>query len=230
MDQARTEGDPRPFPLADEWPEIDDPRVRSAFRRVPRADFVPDHLRPWANQDAPLPIGEGQTISQPFVIALMTQALHTVPGARVLEIGAGSGYQTAILCELTRTEGAPAGSTVYTVERFPALLRQARSVLSRHGYYPHTAVRDGAAGWPEAAPFDGIVVSAAAAHLPRPLCDQLADGGHLVIPLGSSVDDQLLWDITRAGGALRRYLLGPVRFVPLVSPLLDDPRNRVALD
>jgi protein-L-isoaspartate(D-aspartate) O-methyltransferase len=226
----RPEDDPHAFPWAATWPEITDPRVRAAFAHVPRLAFVPEELRPWAHQDAPLPIGEGQTISQPFVVALMTQALHPVPGARILEIGTGSGYQTAILCELARTEDAPPGSTVYTIERYPSLQRNARAALARLGYYPHAAVRDGAGGWPEAAPFDGIVVTAAAAHLPRPLCDQLAEGGHLVIPLGSHVDDQQLWDIVRLGGALRRRLLGPVRFVPLVSPLLDDPRNRVEFE
>lgn len=228
--EMRPEDHPHVFPWADVWPEITDARVRVAFTRVPRAAFVPEELRSWAHQDAPLPIGEGQTISQPFVVALMTQALHPAPGARILEVGTGSGYQTAILCELTRTGHAPAGSTVYTVERFPALLRNARAALARLGYYPHGAVRDGAAGWPDAAPFDGIVVTAAAAHLPRLLCDQLAEGGHLVIPLGGHVDDQVLWDIVRLGGALRRRLLGPVRFVPLVSPLLDDPRNCVEFE
>ncbi len=216
------------FPWARDWPEITDPRVRAAFARVPREEFVDPALRKWADRDAPLPIGEGQTISQPFVVALMTQALQLQPGHKVLEIGTGSGFQTAILCELTATpEGVP-GETVYSIERFPSLAARAREILHRLGYRPHLAVGDGAAGWPEAAPFDAIIVTAAAAYLPRPLWEQLADGGRMVIPLGARYE-QTLWLLRKEGERMRRQWLGPVRFVPLVSPILRDPAMRVEM-
>jgi protein-L-isoaspartate(D-aspartate) O-methyltransferase len=208
-----------------QWPEIVDERVRAAFLTVPRDRFIDEEWRDLADRDAPLPIGEGQTISQPFVVALMTQALALKPGERVLEVGAGSGFQTAILCELTDGEGRPSGSTVYSVERFASLAERARAVLSELGYAPQLRVGDGAAGWPEAAPFDAIIVSAAAAHIPRPLWEQLAEGGRLCIPVGAHHNDQWLWLLCKEQGELRRVSLGPVRFVPLVSPLLDDPEN-----
>lgn len=217
------------FPWAHTWPEIVEPRVRAAFARVPRAAFVPEDLRRFADHDAPLPIGEGQTISQPFVIALMVQALELAPGDRVLEIGTGSGYQTAILCELTaqpdRQPDAPAGDTVYSIERFEVLERRAAAALAELGYRPHVRVGDGAAGWPEAAPFAGIIVSAAAPHVPRPLWDQLAEGGRLILPVGDTWGDQELWLVRKHEGKLRIRRMGGVRFVPLVSPILDDPRQ-----
>lgn len=221
-------GEP-PFPWADEWPEIRDTRVRAAFGRVPRQAFVDASLRRWAERDAPLPIGEGQTISQPFVVALMTQALELMPGDRVLEIGTGSGFQTAILCELAAIPGRSKGETVWSVERYAALSQRAAEALQALGYAPHLRVGDGAAGWPEDAPYDAILVTAAARYLPRPLYEQLRPGGRMVIPVGGSPDNQELWLIVREEGRLLRRTLGPVRFVPLVSPILDDPAQRIEL-
>ena len=218
-----------PFPWADDWPEIRDAGVRSAFSKVPREAFVEPPYRRWADRDSPLPIGEGQTISQPFVVALMTQALHPEPGQKVLEIGTGSGFQTAILCELTAVEGQARGETVYSVERYANLAERAASVLSNLGYAPHLQTGDGAAGWPEAAPFDGIIVTAAARCLPKPLWTQLAPEGRMVIPIGGEYGEQTLWCLEKIGDTIRRRALGPVRFVPLVSALLDDPEQCVRL-
>lgn len=217
------------LPWESGWAEIRDQRVRTAFAVVDRAHFVPAKLRAQADEDAPLPIGEGQTISQPFVIALMVQALALQPGDRVLEIGTGSGYQTAILCELVRQLGGEPAESVYSIERFASLAERAAADLASAGYAPRLAVGDGVAGWPDAAPFDALVVSAAAAWLPRTLVDQLADGGRLVIPVGGDPDDQNLWLIKRHGSQVEPIYLGPVRFVPLISPLLEDPANRITL-
>ncbi len=219
-----------PFPWAQTWSEITDPAVRAAFARVERANYVPAELRNEADRDAPLPIGEGQTVSQPFVIALMVQALALHPGDRVLEIGTGSGYQTAILCEVVREAGRPAGETVFSVERYPSLLSTADAALRAAGYRPHLAVGDGAAGWPDAAPFQGIVVSAAAEFVPRPLYDQLAPSGRLLVPVGPPAEDQTLWLVEKRADGPRATPLGPVRFVPLISPLLDEPAARMFLD
>lgn len=216
---------PKPFPWADQWPEIVDPRVRAAFAAVPRAAFVPEHLVRLADQDAPLPIGEGQTISQPFVIALMVQALELEPGDKVLEIGAGSGYQTAILCELTAVEGEKPGERVYAIERFPSLAERAAARLARLGYTPHLRVGDGAYGWPEAAPFDAIIVSAAAPHIPRPLWEQLAEGGRMILPFGELDENQHLWLVRKINGRMHVEQLGGVRFVPMISPLFDNPEE-----
>jgi protein-L-isoaspartate(D-aspartate) O-methyltransferase len=192
---------------------------------VPRAEFVDAALARYAGRDAPLPIGEGQTISQPFVVALMTQALALAPGERVLEVGTGSGYQTAILCEVTARPGLMLGENMWTVERQPTLAAGAAAVLRRLGYTPHLRVGDGAAGWPEGAPYDAIIVSAAPYAVPRPLWDQLGDGGRLVIPIGEPRGEQWLWLILREGDQRSAQSLGPVRFVPLISPLLDDVEN-----
>ncbi len=217
------------FPWADTWPEISDARVREAFAKVPRDAFVDAAYRRWSDRDAPLPIGEGQTISQPFVVALMTQALRPEPGQRVLEIGTGSGFQTAILCELTATEGEPAGDAVYSVERYESLAKRAATTLSGLGYAPHLRVGDGAAGWPDAAPFDGIIVTAAARCLPKPLWNQLAADGCMVIPIGGEYGEQTLWRIEKAGDTMQAHALGPVRFVPLISAILDDPEQCLQL-
>jgi protein-L-isoaspartate(D-aspartate) O-methyltransferase len=213
------------FPWAAEWPEITNPRVRAAFARVERRRFLPTSIRDLADRDAPLPIGEGQTISQPFVIALMIQALELEAGQRVLEVGSGSGYQTALLCELAREQGRDLGETVYSIERFPSLLLSAREALESQGYFPHLRSGDGAAGWPEAAPFHAIVVSAAAQRVPLPLWEQLAVGGRLVVPVGASGDDQMLWLLHKTTKGRVPKAMGPVRFVPLISALLDDPAN-----
>jgi protein-L-isoaspartate(D-aspartate) O-methyltransferase len=212
------------------WPEIYDARVRAAFTRVPRAEFVGTDLQPWATCDTALPIEEGQTISQPFVVALMTQALELQPGLRVLEVGTGSGYQTAILCELTARADEVRGENVWSVERYETLAQQAVRVLVGLGYRPHIYVGDGAAGLPAHAPYDAVMVTAAAPALPRPLWDQLADGGRLVIPVGPANGGQTLWLVVKQGRQLVRRALGGVRFVPLISPILDHPTGRIELD
>lgn len=209
-------------PWLDGWPEITDARVRAAFLRVPRAAFVAEEYRKWAGYDTALPIASGQTISQPFVVALMTQALALRPGARVLEIGTGSGYQTAILGELTMIAGEAPGERVWSVERFPELAASAVDVLTGLGYRPHVRIGDGAAGWPEEAPYDGVIVTAGATAVPLPLWQQLGEGGRLVIPVGASSDEQMLWLLVKMEGRVAQRKLGPVRFVPLVSAILDD--------
>jgi protein-L-isoaspartate(D-aspartate) O-methyltransferase len=222
--------EPSDAPWLHGWPEIHDNRVRAAFTRVPRTAFVGEEMQPWATRDTALPIEEGQTISQPFVVALMTQALELYPGLRVLEIGTGSGYQTAILCELTARPDEVRGQNVWSVERYPTLARQSASVLVSLGYRPHLFVGDGAAGWPPAAPYDAVIVTAAAPALPRPLWEQLADGGRLVIPIGPVNEGQTLWLVIRRGRQMVRRSLGGVRFVPFVSPILDDPYQRIEFD
>ena len=191
---------PNDSPWPPVWPEITSQRLLTAVAQVPRAAFVPPHLRPWAKADTPLPIGQNQTISQPFVVALMTQVLDLQPGERVLEIGTGSGYQTAILCELVRQDDEPPGSQVFSVERHAPLQEQAAQVLADLGYAPHLQVGDGAAGWPEMAPFAAIIVTAAPEALPRPLFQQLAEGGRMVIPIGPRHEPQELWLVAKEGG------------------------------
>lgn len=190
---------------------VRDPRVLAAMREVPRERFVPDDLIPAAYDDAPLPIGEGQTISQPYVVALMAEAARIGRDDRVLEVGAGSGYAAAVLAELARE--------VWAVEQSAALARSAASRLERLGYARvHVVNGDGSQGLPQAAPFDAIIVSAAAPTLPRPLLDQLAPGGRLVIPVGER-DAQSLYRLTRTyAGTYDRQDLGPVAFVPLLMP------------
>jgi len=153
------------------------------------------------------------------------QALHLQPGDKVLEIGVGSGFQTALLCELTAIEGGGRGATIYGVERHAALLARAADVLASLGYAPHLRVGDGAAGWPEASPFDAIIASAVAPHVPRPLWEQLGEGGRMILPLGQHEDDQQLWLVRKLDGQMRVEKLGGVRFVPLISPLFDDPEQ-----
>ena len=225
-----TESAGRSFPWADDWPEIHSRRVRDAFTRVPRQAFVEPEYRQWSDRDAPLPIGEGQTISQPYVVALMTQALDLHPGEKVLEVGTGSGFQTAILCDITRDDRYTHGELVYSIERHAKLAARAVSRLAKLGYNPFIRTGDGAYGWPEAAPFAGIIVTAAARRLPRSLWEQLGDGGRLVIPIGGRYSEQTLWRFTKMKPSVQRTALGPVRFVPLVSPLLDDPDNCIDLD
>ena len=190
---------------------IRDRRVLAAMARVPREWFLPPHLRGDAYEDSPLPIGSGQTISQPYIVALMTAVLAPRRQHRVLEIGTGSGYQTAILAHLA--------SQVYTIERLPDLLVEAEDRFRRLGLTNiETRLGDGAAGWPEAAPFDGVLVTAAAPRVPPPLLQQLAAGGRLVIPIGDlGMQELVLYERTQNGIAERRA--GGVRFVPLISRL-----------
>ncbi len=193
---------------------VHDARVLAAFARVPRAAFVPDGLREQAEADRPLGIGCGQTISQPYIVAAMTAALRLQGGERVLEIGTGSGYQTAILCELLG-----AGANVRSIEIVPELLERAAATLERLGYRGvELRLGDGAQGWPEAAPYDAILVAAAPREVPPALLRQLAIGGRLILPVGPTPERQelQLWTRLPAGAFDRRTLL-PVRFVPLVS-------------
>jgi len=187
--------------------DIRNPAVLEAMRRVPRHEFVPEHLRRLAYDDGPLPIGGGQTISQPYIVAYMTEALGVERRHKVLEIGTGSGYQAAVLGEL-------AGS-VYTIEIVPELAQQAAATLKSLGSANvHVRAGDGFGGWPEQAPFDRIMVTAAPEEIPQPLLDQLAPQGRLVIPVGEQGAPQWLTVVDRtAKGIVQRRTLA-VRFVP----------------
>lgn len=189
---------------------IRDSATLEAMRAVPRHEFVPEDQRARAYHDTPLPIGHGQTISQPAVVAFMTQAIRPRPGMRVLEVGTGSGYQAAVL--------AAAGAEVWTIEIFRELAEEAKARLARLGY-DGVRVRhgDGYAGWPEAAPFDAIVVTAGADSIPPALLEQLAPGGRLVMPVGDPfVDQQLVLVEKDSTGRVAARGLLPVRFVPLL--------------
>jgi protein-L-isoaspartate(D-aspartate) O-methyltransferase len=188
---------------------IRDERVLSAMERVPRHEFVEPHYRDQAYEDHPLPINAGQTVSQPYIVALMLEILHLDPSSRVLEIGTGSGYQTAILAEMC--------AHVYSVERHPQLADEAQQTLSRLGFNNLTLrVGDGGEGLPQHAPFDAIVVSAAAKQIPVPLFDQLCEGGRMIIPVGPHEAQELQLVRKRDGKPLITLLDG-CRFVPLVS-------------
>ena len=191
--------------------DVRDERVLEALRTVPREAFVPERLAEFAYDDAPLPIGEEQTISQPFVVALMAEALEILPGDKVLEIGAGSGYAAAVLSRLARE--------VWTVERHPSLAREARERMERLGYRNVQVLDgDGTLGWPEHAPYDVIVVAAGGPEVPPALLDQLAPGGRLVIPIGPGPRTQNLVRVRRRqDGTVVREDLGGVRFVPLIG-------------
>ncbi|MEN8181882.1 MAG: protein-L-isoaspartate(D-aspartate) O-methyltransferase [Myxococcota bacterium] len=188
---------------------VRDPRVLAALRAVPRHEFVPPPERARAYENRPLPIGEGQTISQPFVVAAMSEALELSGDERVLEIGTGSGYQAAVLAELAEE--------VFSIEIVPSLAREAAERLSRLGYdRVHVRQGDGYAGWPEEAPFDAIVVTAAPDHVPKPLMDQLALGGRLVLPVGPlSAQELVLVTRDEDGTHQRRFM--DVRFVPMTG-------------
>ncbi len=184
-----------------------DPRVLRAMESVPRHLFVPEAFRRSAYEDAPLPIGEGQTISQPYIVAFMSEAIRPMETDCVLEIGTGSGYQTAVLAHLVRQ--------VFTIEVRPDLAEAARARLEDLGFRNvRLRVGDGHEGWPEEAPFDAILVTAAPREAPQALFDQLAVGGRLVIPLGTL--EQSLVRVTRGPGGFEREVLLPVRFVPLI--------------
>lgn len=196
---------------------IRDERTLAAIARVPRDRFVPPAVRDRAWENHALPIGDGQTISQPFVVALMTEALDLRGGERVLEIGTGSGYQTAILAELVGGAEERPG-TIISIERHAALAAAAGRILDELGY-DNVAIHvgDGSTGWPAVAPYDRIIVTAASPRLPQPLLDQLRpDGGRLVIPVGPA-EDQYLVAVERDGDRYAEHPLGPVRFVPLIG-------------
>ncbi|MBW2237428.1 MAG: protein-L-isoaspartate(D-aspartate) O-methyltransferase [Deltaproteobacteria bacterium] len=189
---------------------VEDPRVLEAMRRVPRHAFVPRAQAPQAYADHPLPIGHDQTISQPFIVAIMAELAEVDPGDRVLEVGTGSGYGAAVLGELA--------AEVYSIEILEPLALRAAATLKRLGYARiHVRAGDGYAGWPDAAPFDAIVVTAAAPRVPPLLLEQLAEGGRLVIPVGDAFQ-QLEVHTRTADGVLRRRVF-PVRFVPMTGEI-----------
>ena len=204
------EGHARSAPGALEDGTIDT-AVLDAMRQVPRDAFVPDDVRPLAYEDTPLPIGYSQTISQPFIVALMTDLLDVGPGDTVLEIGTGSGYQAAVL--------SPLVDRVYSIEIVPELGERAAGTLKEQGFdNVDTRVADGYYGWAEAAPFDGIVVTAAAGQIPPPLVEQLEPGGRMVIPIGTPFSAQMLMLIEKQedGSITTRQVL-PVQFVPFTG-------------
>ncbi len=189
--------------------DVRDPRVLDAMRKVPRHRFVPESERRYAYQDRPLPIGHRQTISQPYIVALMTELARVKPGDRVLEVGTGSGYQAAILAEM--------GAEVFSIEIVEPLAKRAKKTLDALGYGKRVEVRhgDGYAGWEAHAPFDAIVVTAAPPKIPEPLKQQLKVGGHLVIPVGDYF--QRLEVVTRTTEGFRDRSVAPVRFVPMTG-------------
>ncbi|HEC50253.1 MAG TPA: protein-L-isoaspartate(D-aspartate) O-methyltransferase [Candidatus Desulfofervidus auxilii] len=207
-----------PFSLAREWMVRDqieargikDKRLLKVMRKIPRHLFVDEALRDQAYNDYPLPIGEGQTISQPYIVALMTEALELKGQEKVLEIGTGSGYQTAILAELAQS--------VFTIERVPTLMQRAKAILDNLGYF-NVAYKtgNGTLGWPEVAPFQGIIVTAAAPEIPQPYVEQLDIGGKLVIPLGDKFSQVLYKIIKLPDGRIKKEYLCGCRFVPLVG-------------
>jgi len=189
---------------------ITDRRVLDAMLKVPRHEFVPASIRDIAYTDQALAIGHGQTISQPYIVAFMTEAIRPRPEHKVLEVGTGSGYQAAILAEM--------GMDVYTIERIPDLYTAAKACLDELGYTVHICLGDGYYGWPKFAPYDGIVVTAAAAEIPPALLEQLAADGRLVIPLGPHHGYQTLWKVVKHGDDLHKIDLGGVAFVPFITP------------
>lgn len=188
---------------------VTDPAVLAAMRKTPRWKFVPEDHKNRAFEDNPLPIGYGQTISQPYIVAYMTEALLLKSDDRVLEIGTGSGYQAAVLAEIA--------AEVYTIEIIPELGERAEGALNELGYDNiHVMVGDGYKGWPEHAPFDAIILTCAPDHIPEPLLDQLADGGRLVIPVGGTYPQELK-RITRVGDDYETEFLTSVLFVPMTG-------------
>jgi protein-L-isoaspartate(D-aspartate) O-methyltransferase len=197
---------------------VRDPRVLAAMRKVPRHRFVDSSERDRAYEDHPLPIAGSQTISQPYIVALMTELLALPERARVLEIGTGSGYQSAVLGELA--------AEVYSIEIVPALARSASEKLRQLGY-TNVTVRegDGYRGWPEHAPFDGIIVTAAPERIPQPLLEQLAAGGRMVIPVGGFFQELKVFTKQPDGGVTEKDVL-PVRFVPMTGEVEEQPTPR----
>ncbi len=190
--------------------DIKSARVLTAMESVPRHEFVPEAVRGSAYADHPLPIGHGQTISQPYIVAFMTEKLDPRPTDKVLEIGTGSGYQAAILSALV--------AEVYTIEIVEPLAQRAEADLRRLGY-KNVKVRagDGYKGWPEAAPFDAIIVTCAPDHIPQPLIDQLKEGGKMIIPVGETSWNQALYLLEKKGKEVKKRAVLPVRFVPMTG-------------
>ena len=194
---------------------VTDPRVVAAMRRVPRHRFVQEALRARAYGDHPLPIGEEQTISQPFIVGLMTSLLELSGREKVLEVGTGSGYQTAVLAALARR--------VCSIERLPRLAERARAILESLGSdNVWVRVGNGALGWPDEAPFDRIIVTAGGPSIPPPLVQQLADGGRMVLPVGSP-ENQTLTVVENVGGEIRQRTHGECKFVKLVGKYAGEP-------
>ncbi len=195
---------------------IKDERVLEALRKVPRHELVPETYRAWSYSDRPLPIGEDQTISQPYIVAYMTEQLQLDGDEKVLEIGTGSGYQAAVLAELS--------DQVYTIEIVPKLAQRATRDLRRLGYENvHVREGDGYQGWPQHAPFDAIIVTAAPGHVPQPLVDQLGVGGRMILPVGEHYQELIL--ITRDKEGVRRSRLIGVRFVPMTGEAREKDRE-----
>jgi protein-L-isoaspartate(D-aspartate) O-methyltransferase len=196
---------------------VDDPRVLDAMRKVPRHELVPEEVRDASYEDHPVPIGYDQTISQPYIVAVMTEAAEVAPGERVLEVGTGSGYQAAVLAEL--------GADVYSIEIVEPLGKRTAGDLERLGYGRiHLRIGDGYRGWPEASPFDAVIVTAAPPEVPRPLIEQLAVGGRLVIPVGEDGAVQELRVITRTEDGATSETLFEVRFVPMTGEAQGEAR------
>ena len=188
---------------------VSDPATLEAMRTVPRHEFLPLRLRDEAYMDYPLPIGHGQTISQPYIVAFMTEAIRPQPGEKILEIGAGSGYQAAILAQM--------GADVYTVEIVEPLAEMARQTLERLGYKnAHVLHGDGYRGWPEHAPFDAIIVTCAPDKIPPDLVAQLKDGGRMIIPVGGGMNQELIL-LRKQDGKVEKQSVLPVRFVPMTG-------------
>ncbi len=193
---------------------VSDKAVLDAMREVPRHRFIPASGQGRAYNDHPVPIGQGQTISQPYIVALMTELLEVEPGDKILEIGTGSGYQAAVLAEILQGTGG----RVYTIEIFEKLGQRAAAVLEELGYKNvRVRIGDGFKGWPEEAPFDGIIVTASPSEVPTPLKEQLAEGARLVIPVGSRTNQMLKVYVKEGGKLVERDALA-VRFVPLIDP------------
>ena len=190
---------------------VSDPSVLKAMKNVLRHEFVPEEYIRQAYADHPLPIGYGQTISQPYIVGWMTELLELKEGEKVLEIGTGSGYQAAVLAELGYVE-------VYSIEIIPELAEMAKATLEQSGYdNVHMKTGDGYFGWQEYAPFDAIIVTAAPDHLPQPLVGQIKEGGRIVVPIGPPGGYQVLWQFIKESGQVTGHNLGGVRFVPLTG-------------
>jgi len=192
-----------------------DARVIDVMAKIPREEFVPVELRPYAYLNRPLPVGCGKTISQPFIVAFMTEQLRLQPTDRVLEIGTGSGYQAAILAELV--------AQVYSIEIIEPLKKNAEAILQRLGYKNvHVKAGDGYKGWPEHAPFDSIIVTCAPERVPQPLVDQLKEGGRMIIPVGAKFAQEL-YLLEKKDGRLEQSAVLPVRFVPMAGQGGEKP-------
>jgi protein-L-isoaspartate(D-aspartate) O-methyltransferase len=197
---------------------IHDDRVLAALAKVPREAFVPENMRTQSYADSALPIGQDQTISQPFIVAYMTEQLRLQPTDRVLEIGTGSGYQAAVLAELAKE--------VYTIEIVEPLAKEASARLARLDYNnAHVKIGDGYQGWPEVAPFDAIIVTCAPDKVPQPLAQQLKEGGRMIIPVGSGMMDQQLYLLEKKDGELAQRAILPVRFVPMAGEAAKKSDN-----